>query len=165
MKLSIPKPLREGKHIHKLGGGSFIQVNVCYNTHFMRIHIAPEGEKVIKEKEKDFYCLCLPHFVIAKVKAVYPETPSEEFLLDGQFTYDLDVCTESQYILFEGALDPNFGRYYVGQTVLVTIGESMDEWDFPLDCGRSCLMQSPRFDILAISPISINDMSLWLEVP
>jgi hypothetical protein len=140
------------------------------------VHVAPGGEQgaesvVVEEEKRE--CLCFPHFSFGVIAAVHPEIPEREsfdFAADYEaalvdynedlpaqlFQYDVEICYGPDYLKFEGAYDANFGRYNKGQYVLVTIGAEMEAWAVPLDCDRSCLVNSPRFDELIISPIHVN---------
>lgn len=167
MKLSVPMALPSGQRKLKLADGTLIIVSVSYNSHTMRIHVPLFGG----EKEVTKYCFSVPHFALGKITAVYPSLAEDyteeeydayiEDLHDRRITYDLDICTGEFYIISEGVLDANFGRYYVGQKVLVTIGSDEVGWRYPLDPYRDYLMDAERFSILMISPLSVADMDIW----
>ena len=109
--------------------------------------------------------MCLPHFSIGIITKVDPTEPTDEFLREDRFKYDILICAKDSYLFFIGAYDANFGRYYKGQFVMVTIGAEMDEWDEPLDCNRPCLSYKPRFTTLMISPIHVpGEMQEWMIV-
>jgi hypothetical protein len=136
-------------------------------------------------------CFCFPHFSFGVVKVVKPTEPmqginpetglemeetSEQFatrlasylenLRSVRFAYDVAVCAGKQFVLCQDVLDANFGRYAVGQFVLVTMATEMEEWEYPLDCDRPCLLSNPRFDKLMISPLHIlPSMKLWKYGP
>lgn len=153
-----------------------------------------KGVQTKKKTEERKECYCFPHISLAKVLAVYPsvlpepqlsdyvttaeyneavvnyETSIEEynaFLLSNKsFTYDLEVCTKYSYILFYGAHDANYGKYYVDQMVLVSVGYVIEgaeyRWEtFPAyysyPCDRDCLMADPWFPNLIIIPVHIVD--------
>lgn len=145
----------------------------------------PGEKRLIKQKEVE--CLCFPHLSFGVITKVTPSPPIPEdfeypedyqaaveaynvfielFLIDGRFQYDVNICSIDTYILFEGAYDANFGKYYVGQYVLVGIGDEMDEWEIPLDCDRRCLVNDPKFDELIITPLHVNEkMKKWFQQP
>lgn len=183
--MARPPGKQVGKKRHNFPKGVVVECEVNHGLSWVRIHVPVRGgvEK-IEQKE----CYCFPHFSFGQITRVQPtlpvknENPStgipfeetdeefaarvaeyQEFLLNGRFLYDVDVCARDTFLLYEGAHDANFGRYYNGQWVLVTIGLPMDSWTSPLDCQRECLCQKPRFDNLMISPIHIKDkMTPWL---
>lgn len=152
------------------------------------IKIAPgvsiSGEAVL-EVVAPKYCLCFPHFSYAVILSVFPEYPvqgkdpisgleinetDEQFdirvtqyidnSLDCRFAYDIAICDGSSYIIYLDAKDANYGRYYVGQEVLVTFAKPI----LTDNCARDCLLDKPRYDFLTISPLHISDgMNEWIE--
>lgn len=155
--------LPTGKSFHRLADGTTIECIVNYGLSEVRI-VVPSGVSppVIARQE---VCPCFPHFTVGQITVVIPETPTLEWLQTGRFTYDLEVCDSQKYILLEGVKDMNFGRYYVGQLVMVTIFEDMDAWTYPYDCNRSCLMEVPQFNVYGLAPVHIaGAMSKWKEV-
>jgi len=134
--------------------------------------IGDTTRKCIKEKKKT--CLCFPHFSMGRIISTYPaqlvdDSPVGErntyndFLFTGRFTYDVLVCNSDDYILFLGINDPNFGRYYEGQLVLVSIDKEMPLWDHPLDCDRGCLIDDPQFQYLCVSILVLSNMEEYQE--
>lgn len=118
------------------------------------------GQSLIEKKK--IYCKCFPHFSFGVVRKVTPVDPVDPaFLPTGKFMYDLEVCAKDRFILYENAYDVNFGKYYVGQRVMVTIGGDMPDWPSPMDCERMCLVKNPRFEFLTISPVHFPGMSKW----
>lgn len=143
--------------------GLTIKCEATYRCFEVHIHYPKKRGGEAKKQE----CLCLPHFSIARVEAVTPAEPTAAFLKTGRFKYDISICAKDMYLSYRNAYDANFGRYYVGQIVLATIGAEMDEWELPpLDCDRFCLVQRPRFTTLAISPVHVTagKMKKWIEV-
>jgi hypothetical protein len=141
-----------------LPDGTTINCSVNFGLSEARIHVPNVGVKLEENKE----CLCLPHFSIGIITKVIPDDPDAEFMQTGRFKYDVLICAKTLYLFYENAYDANFGMYYKGQIVLVTIGAEMDEWPSPLDCDRWCLAQKPRFDIIMISPIYVpGEMMEW----
>lgn len=132
--------------------GSTIKVEATYGCFEVHIHVPLDGEGV---QTKEYECLCLPHFSLARIEAVDQATPTAYFLREGRFKYDVSICLGNTYLFLEDVYDANFGKYLVGQYVMVTIGAEMAGWDNPLDCERYCLMQQPRFSTLMISPIHV----------
>ena len=152
------------------------------------------GVQLKNRKEERKECYCFPHISLARVLAVYPsilpepqsgdygttaeynaavalyEQSVEEyniFLVSNKsFTYDLEICTKHSYVLFYGAHDANYGKYYIGQMVLVSVGYVLEgeeyRWEtFPAyysyPCDRNCLMADPWFPNLIIIPVHIVD--------
>jgi len=147
-----------------------IVVRVWSSFNLSQIHIdvkkqAGEEERFrVKKEEKT--CLCLPHFSLGIIKKVDPETILTSTLDEAnvRILYDVEICAEDRYLLYEGALDANLGMYEVGQFVLVSIGDEMDEWELPLDCQRDCLLDFPRFETLIVVPIHVvGFMGRWLK--
>jgi hypothetical protein len=175
------KDIKEDSSTTKIDG----VVIECWANHSLRqIRItAPDGLRnkdkinVVKNDKKE--CPCFPHFSLGIIVGVTPEIPSQEdfeyiedyvaaldeynkFIITGRFQYDIEICNTDRYILFEGAFDANFGRYYFGQYVLVSIFSEMESWDIPLDCDRECLIDIPRFEELMVTPIHILEgMKEW----
>lgn len=120
--------------------------------------------KVVREEKE---CLCLPHFAIGKVLEVYQEHPEidpDEFLLDGRFVYTVEVCSGDVYLKYSGMFSTGWGVYYVGQFVIVTVGEKMSSWGDQLKCSKVCLTKSPRFDVLSICSIYVPGfMNRWMK--
>lgn len=154
------------------------------------------GEEVtVKKTRERRECFCFPHISLARIIAVHPDIlpiPKQSDYASFEayteavaaqaasvieynnflptcfsFTYDIEICAKTSYVLFNGAYDPNFGRYYAGQIVLVSVGYSiedeMDRWEsFPATysypCDRTCLISDPLFHNLIIIPVHIvND--------
>ncbi len=148
----------------------------------IHVHVVPPpsgGEEPPPEPKKKKECLCFPHFAFAIVTKVTPAIPLradfdftadydtalqnyEKDLYKTWFQYDLEICHQTFYIKYEGAYDANFGRYYKGQYVLVTMADDMDAWQNPTDCNRACLVDSPKFDKLTIAPLHVlKNMNEW----
>lgn len=155
----MPKPLETGERKLRLVNGTLILVNVCYNVYTMRIHVPITGKQKVK-KDPQVNCFCTPQFALGKITTVQSYT--EEELYTERMIYTLDVCIGELYIMLENVPDANFGKYFVGQYVLVSIGEEMDAWDIPLDCSKTCLMDNPRFEVFIVSPIQVpGKMKQW----
>ena len=173
MSLVRPKPLTSAANVISPTPGIAVAVWSSFIHSGVFVH-AGEGavEKVKKKllREVEQECPCFPHFSIGRITAVDPPVPEAggdtdaylEFLLDGRFEYEVEICAGNSYIKALEVLDANYGRYNVSQLVMVTLGESMSAWDDPIDCSRNCLLQAPRFDVLAISPIhNLSGMRKW----
>ena len=150
-----------------------------------------ETRKHVEESERR-KCLCFPHVSIGRVKASYPYILSvpehtgtlaeyndavalyeesieiyNEFLTSAKaFTYDVEVCSIGSYVLYSEVHDANFGKYSVGQVVLVAVGYVIDgeedRWEtFPgfysYPCDRTCLTADPSFPNIIIIPAHITD--------
>jgi len=180
--------LNEGFRTIKPYPGIVVECWSSFSQRVVAVHIIKEGKKLSRqniEEEEYKECFCAPHFAMAEVLKVSPSYPiknfnpdtelefseSEEsfqkrvdaynaFLPTGRFAYDLEVCTGNEYVIFLDAFDINCGLYSVGQMVLVTLYNPLD--DGTIDCERNCLLDSPRFDSLTISPIHIDDMDKWI---
>lgn len=176
--------LKEGFRTVRPFPGVVIECWSSFNLAVVSIYVQPllplpggKRKKYVRTKD----CLCLPHFAVGGIIDVIPEVPVIEeeesqndfnvreaayatFLLTGQFTYNVEVCMEDRYLLYEGMYSSGWGRYYEGQKVIVTVGERMDSWDIPLDCAKSCLSKLPRFDTLVICGIHVPGyMKKWKE--
>jgi len=151
--------LNEGFRTVKPFPGVVVEVWASFKLAEIKIHATseegggPGGDFNRKDGRK---CLCLPHFALGViVSAEYGENSDEA-------VYDAEICSSSNYVMYLGLMSNGWARHYVGQYILVTIGEEMESWDVPFDCNRECLVDNPRFDILMISPISIsNKMRRW----
>lgn len=147
------------------GGIVSVSCRVNFIIAEVRIHYKTKeeiekGKELVSEKQPELKkdCLCFPHFAMAVIRKVYPETLSKT----ARYKYDIGICNRSYYLLLEGAYDANFGRYSVGQVVLATVGAEMSEWDVPLDCDRKCLVDKPRFTTIMLSPImALGRMTEW----
>jgi hypothetical protein len=120
-------------------------------------------------------CLCLPHFSTGIIVATYPaqlndESPQIDIdnyaisLLTDRFTYDVLVCNGEDFTLLSEVLDANYGRYYEGQVVMVSIANEMPLWENPLDCARACLLSSPEFEELSVSILLLTLMDSKVTV-
>jgi len=140
----------------QLANGSTIK---CILNHRITEVIITCPEKREQERKKRIECFCSPSFSVGQIKEVYP--PGD--LLTGKFTYDIYICNKDAYLYYEGANDANFGAYYVGQIVLVTLGQKESSWDEPYDCSRLCLSDVPRFTVLTVSALHVADlMNTWI---
>jgi len=120
-------------------------------------HKGGEPLVIVSERKE---CTCFPHLSMGIIDKV-----NEEPGYHNRLTYDIEICAVDYYVQYNGAYDANFGAYYKGQRVLVTIGDEMDEWISPLDCDRNCLVDKPRFNVLMVSPIHlINGMIEWSKI-
>ena len=154
--------LPTGKTFYKFSDGTTIECVISYGLSEVRINV-PTG-KLLPRKYIEEYCPCYPHFTIGEVVAVTPESPTLEWLETGRFEYNIEVCDSRNYILLESVKDMNFGRYYIGQLVIVTIFDGVDAWDYPYDCNRSCLLEIPQFLVYGLAPIHITGaMNKWKE--
>jgi hypothetical protein len=162
MELSTPKPLSEGERTLDLGYGAYITVSACYNARAMRIHIpVPEGKQEERKEEFGEECFSVPHFALGVITAVDPETPTLEQLRSIRFLYDMEICAGDLYIIVENVTDANFGRYYISQRVIVTIGPAESDWDKINDLDRRNLLDAEMFSSMAVIPIHISNMDLW----
>ena len=165
--------------------GALIKCSKSFGIRTIQIFVGGGGGE---ERFVDKYeCLCFPHFSFGIIMAVYPSPPLETdyegdpdgyaAALDaynlwvvgqadrGRFTYDVLVCIGNRsYVLVEDVRAAGWDVYYVGQFVLVSIGQGMSsESEYPeYDCDRDCLMQEPQFPILTISALHIpGEMHKW----
>ena len=154
--------LPTGRSLVRYPDGTTIECIANHGLSEVRIHVPSGGHPGV---ELDRRCFCFPHFSFGIIKTVKPDAPTAEFLRSGRFLYDVEICAKTRYILFEDVVDANFGRYHRQQYVLVTIGAEMEGWANPLDCQRNCLLESPRFDVLTISPVHIKgQMRIWQSI-
>lgn len=161
-----------------------IECWVSFSVSIISIYVKPPEPKYLKNPpkyKKEKTCLCLPHFALGRITEVIPDIPvkgeEEEqadfenrqtlynaFIVSGQFTYNVEICAEDKYILYEGMYSTGWGRYYQGQNIIVTVGDSMDAWESPLDCTKKCVSKLPQFDIMVISSIHVPGfMVKWKE--
>lgn len=117
-----------------------------------------------KQKREKYVCPCFPHFSLGVIQKVTPEEPTDAQMRESRFTYDVEVCNTNYYLFYEDMYDANYGKYFVGQFVLVSIGAEMDEWEVPLDCDRDCLADTLRFDVLMVVPVHIAEKMVMWEV-
>ena len=151
--------LNEGARTVKPFPGVIVECWSSFNLSEIRIHMLPGagGVEEAHEEKKIRECLCLPNFSFAIIVAAEYGGDADEAV------YDAEVCTTTDYVLYIGLRSNGWARYYVGQFVLVTVGDEMEAWEQPLDCGRDCLIDTPRFDNLMVSPISIpSKMHRWI---
>lgn len=146
---------------YHLGSGVIVSCTVGKFYDTANVYHPPRGGKGVERYRE---CFCVHHFAVGQIVAVTPSEPTASFLETGRFKYDINVCAKDMYLFYEDAIDENFGRYWVNQVVLVTIGEISN--DFNPDCNRGCLNNLPRFDLLAVCPIEIepDKMLKWQEI-
>jgi len=130
-----------------------------------------------KQRKKD--CMCFPHFAFGVIESADPAPPESndpayatkmaayrDALFTARIKYDVHICAGDRYVFVKDVLDANFGVYTPGQYVMVTMGDEMDSWTVPLDCGKTCLMSNPRFDVLIVAPLHVIDrMRTWRYFP
>lgn len=142
---------------------------------FINIYIAKIAEKSKKREKGRRECFCSAHFsfgvilarkVVSHTEYTDTEQPADKQLYWGRCAYIVAICTGTSYKVVEDVYDSNYGFYFVGQYVLVSIFREMSTWENPLDCGRTCLMQEPAFTMLSISPVILRDfeMNEWQTV-
>jgi len=181
--------LNEGFRTVKPCPGIVVECWSSFSIRVVKVHVIGETQKQEGEnKEKNGReCFCSHHFAMGEVLKVIPEYPEKNihpttgldfsesveafqaritayqtFLNTERFQYDLAVCLGYGYITFLDAYDTNFGRYYKGQLVLVTLGDTLP--DGTTDCERTCLLDQDRFEYLAISPLHLSGlMRKWLR--
>lgn len=148
--------------------GAVITTRRSHGLGTVEIYVDPNGGK--QQKERETPCFCFPHFSLGIIRKITPSDPDATFQNFGRFKHDVDVCKGKGYTLKKDVYAAGWERYYVGQYVLVTIGAKLDKpphADFDRD--RSCLMHSPKFDNLVISPLHLyQGMRKWdqpYEVP
>jgi len=159
--------LKQSKRIVKPFPDIVVECQSIFTQQVIKIYAQPaitEEKEEPKRERLERKCLCLPHFSVGIVVNAFPETPTELWLEDGRFYYNLDICAVDKYVRFEGAYDANFGRYSVGQIVLVSMFDEMDSWTSPLDCKKDCLINGTRFDDLCIVPLHTSaEMRVWKD--
>jgi hypothetical protein len=141
------------------------------------IRISAGSRKITYEKKTGVECFCAPHFAFAIITGVTPLDPDpedpvavaahHELLIHGmKYLYTADVCTGKGFVTVEDIVSAGWERYYVGQFVLVTISQEITDPEYPpYDCDRDCLMQEPRFSVLAVCALHAQGyMKKWKTI-
>jgi hypothetical protein len=165
--------------------GVFIECVSKFGLHVVNVFVSSQkyggkeygkGDQQVDRYKKytEYTCLCLPHFTIGIVLSITPEYPIREnfefeeayinavasfndFMLQEQFECTVAVCNGNNMSGVYIAYINGWEYYTVGEYVIVTIGDKMNEFTNPLDCNRSCLMDSPQFEKYSIAPITFLD--------
>jgi hypothetical protein len=109
MALSPNKSVKDGSRKLKLGGGAFVQADVCYNIYNILIHI-PYGFDEKKEQKKLYQeCFCNCSFSTGYIIGQSADNDDPEFINqpypDENRRYDVIACTKKeQYRLYKYCL-------------------------------------------------------------
>lgn len=119
------------------------------------ITISVGGAETRRKRKKTGKCLCFPHYSFAIITEVFPS--ADLTTADPACYYTALVCTGDGFVVKLEIVSSGWERYYVDQFVLVSIGEEIEDEEYPpLDCDRRCLMQSPRFPALKVVSLYID---------
>ena len=182
--------------------GVLIFCSSVFSQDVIRIRVnLPDGgagvrKKIIEDETRK--CICMAMFAMGIIRDETPGGPVRtdfetdyafnqatrswvtenlEMLKSTLFKYGVDVCKGDSYEYHPEIPANGWGRYYIGQHVLVTVGYFEDQvavdlvWDpeeeVPEDfdyCSKNCLMSYPQFAYHSISPLHVHGMPEWLWV-
>jgi len=144
--------------------GALVVASKSFGAMVVNIYVG--GGQIESPSQPAYKCLCFPHFSLAIISEIHvtlnPDgTPAND---RATFRYVADVCTGKGYIEKRYVSSAGWEQYYVDQFVLVSIGEGVEDPEYPiLDCDRFCLMSNPPFKSLVATPIHGTDlMKKWI---